>query len=279
MKKYNHIDLRWKTKRIGDILSLEYGKPLPKSERDDDGKYAVYGANGIKTRSNKFYVDQPAIIVGRKGSAGEITLTNEPFWPLDVTYFVSYDSKLYDLKFLYYFLVNQGLQKLAKGVKPGINRNDVYKLKVKVPPIEQQKRIVKILDDAFEKLEIAEKNTENNLVNAKELFKSFQKRIFDDGQDRWKKRKLTEISENLDNKRIPITKRDRKKGNYPYYGASGIVDYVNDYIFDEDLLPMRIINKFFTLRSPLVIRSFSKGWGLTRFFEVCSNLFENFHPA
>lgn len=47
---------------------------------------------------------------------------------------------------------------------------------------------------------------------------------------------LGEICENLDGKRIPITKSDRKPGPFPYYGASGIVDYVVDYLFDEDLL-------------------------------------------
>ena len=45
-----------------------------------------------------------------------------------------------------------------------------------------------------------------------------------------------DICENLDNKRVPVTKRDRLSGNYPYYGASGIVDYVSKYLYDEDLL-------------------------------------------
>ena len=44
------------------------------------------------------------------------------------------------------------------------------------------------------------------------------------------------ICENLDNRRIPIASKDRKQGRYPYYGASGIVDYVDNYIFDEDVL-------------------------------------------
>ena len=52
----------------------------------------------------------------------------------------------------------------------------------------------------------------------------------------WKMVKLTDISENLDYMRVPITKNVRELGKYPYYGASGIVDYVNDYIYDEDLL-------------------------------------------
>ena len=47
---------------------------------------------------------------------------------------------------------------------------------------------------------------------------------------------LPDLGKNLDNKRIPITGGDRKAGEYPYYGASGVVDYVADYIFDDDLL-------------------------------------------
>ena len=52
----------------------------------------------------------------------------------------------------------------------------------------------------------------------------------------WQVKTLNQIAENLDNKRIPITKSDRIEGIYPYYGASGIVDYVGSYIFDCDAL-------------------------------------------
>jgi len=52
----------------------------------------------------------------------------------------------------------------------------------------------------------------------------------------WPKRNLGSLAENLDSRRVPITKGDRKEGPFPYYGASGIVDSVADYIFDEDIL-------------------------------------------
>ena len=52
----------------------------------------------------------------------------------------------------------------------------------------------------------------------------------------WEVKKIDEVCDNLDNQRIPITKNKRIEGAIPYYGASGIVDYVKDYIFDEDLL-------------------------------------------
>jgi len=54
--------------------------------------------------------------------------------------------------------------------------------------------------------------------------------------EKWPIMKLEEVCEILDRLRKPITKRDRITGEYPYYGATGIVDYVNDYIFDEKLI-------------------------------------------
>ncbi|KMS63866.1 restriction endonuclease subunit S [Sphingobium baderi] len=52
----------------------------------------------------------------------------------------------------------------------------------------------------------------------------------------WEERPLGDLAENLDNRRVPIASSARASGEVPYYGASGIVDYVADYIFDEDIL-------------------------------------------
>jgi type I restriction enzyme S subunit len=60
--------------------------------------------------------------------------------------------------------------------------------------------------------------------------------VFENGGKEWVIKTLNQISENLDSKRVPITKNVRSQGSIPYYGASGIVDYVNDYLFDEYLL-------------------------------------------
>ncbi len=183
----------WQTKKLGEILKLEYGKPLAKPDRKEDGKYPVYGANGVKNFSNKFYFSKPSIIVGRKGSAGEIKLTNDKFWPLDVTYFVTFDDKKYNLKFLFNLLKLLNLPKLAKGVKPGINRNDVYSIEISVPSLRDQIRIVKILDEVFEKIAKAKENTEKNLQNAKELFESYLQSVFANPGKDWEEKKLGDV--------------------------------------------------------------------------------------
>lgn len=140
----------WIEGTIGEILKLEYGKPLDAKDRSADGKFPAYGANGEKTRTDKFYHDKPSIIVGRKGSAGELNLTEDRFWPLDVTYFVTYDDRRHNIKFLYYLLTTLELRKLAKGVKPGINRNDVYSIVRSVPPLREQEAVVARLDNLQE---------------------------------------------------------------------------------------------------------------------------------
>jgi type I restriction enzyme, S subunit len=227
---------QWPPTKLGDVICLEYGKPLPKEDRDPEGVFPVYGANGEKARANKFYHSTSTIIVGRKGSAGELNLTEEKFWPLDVTYFVTFDEEKYEMKFLYYLLQTLNLPSMAKGVKPGINRNDVYAIEVRIPPKKEQQRIVDILDVAVENIENRTSLVEHKLLNLKELFLSVATNIFSQKDEVWTEKNLGEICEILDKLRKPITKKDRVSGEYPYYGATGIVDYVDGYIFDEKLI-------------------------------------------
>lgn len=117
-----------------------------------------------------------------------------------------------------------------------ISRKNLGKVALPLPPLPEQKRIVTILDEAFAGIDTAIANTKKNLANAQELFDSYLKFSLIDNEKKWPSKKLAEISENLDSKRVPITKSKRESGNIPYYGASGIVDYVADFIFDEDLL-------------------------------------------
>lgn len=187
--------MAWERLNIGDFLSLEYGKPLDKSDRVNDGLYPAYGANGVKCRSNKFYCSERSLIIGRKGSAGEVTLTEERFWPLDVTYFVTFDRSRYDLMFVYYLLSRLDLPSMATGVKPGINRNNVYSIAVNVPPLSEQKRIVAILDKVFADIKQARAKTEQNLKNARELFESYLQKVFSQRGEGWGQATLSDITE------------------------------------------------------------------------------------
>ena len=172
------MKVKWEDKRVGDVLQLEYGKPLEDEWRKTDGLYPVYGANGEKARSDKYYFDKPSIIVGRKGSAGEINLTEARFWPLDVTYFVTFDERQNDLQFLFYLLTTLDLPRLAKGVKPGINRNDVYSKTILMPPLTEQQRIVTKLVAMREEIQHLEAIYRQKLAALDELNKALLYQAF-----------------------------------------------------------------------------------------------------
>lgn len=131
-------------------------------------------------------------------------------------------------KYLYHmlfsrFLVNQMVEKMGKGAYPSINQKDVYQLKIPLPPLEVQAKIVAELD-----------SYQNIIDGAKQVVENYKPTIKIDLD--WPMVELGDLCENLDSRRIPIEKGKRKTGEFPYYGASGIVDYVDNYIFDGDYL-------------------------------------------
>lgn len=95
----------------------------------------------------------------------------------------------------------------------------------------------------------------------------------------WDVKPLGKVAENLDNQRIPITSGDRKAGSIPYYGASGIVDYVESFIFDEDLLCVSEDGANLVARSyPIAFPISGKTWvnnhaHVLRFENACTQKF------
>lgn len=142
--------------KLGDLLSLEYGISLPETKREP-GIYPVYGSNGLVGYHKRPIVRGPGIIVGRKGSIGEITWSESDFWPIDTTFYVVLKKESVSLRWLYYLLPQLRLKDLnaATGI-PGLNRNDAYAVKCYVPSIKEQTKITSILsklDDLIQKID------------------------------------------------------------------------------------------------------------------------------
>ena len=115
-----------------------------KEEDRKGGEYPVFGSNGIVGYHNEYLAEGPLIIVGRKGTAGAVTYSEKNGFPIDTTFYVKLKNKnSVDLKYLYYTMTNLDLGKVntQSGV-PGLNRNDAYKVKIPLPPIEIQKQLV-----------------------------------------------------------------------------------------------------------------------------------------
>lgn len=115
------------------------------------------------------------------------------------------------------------------------NASALKEILIPLAPLSEQKRIVERLDSAFAHIDALKANAEKQLSEARVLFQKALTKAMEP-KEGWEEKKLPDISENLDSIRKPVTKGKRTAGIYPYYGASGIVDYVDDYLFDEDLL-------------------------------------------
>ncbi len=132
--------------RLGEVLTLEYGKALPERERDGVGA-PVYGSNGIVGHHSQPLVPGPGIVVGRKGTAGSVTWSEEDFFPIDTTYWVMLrDDNAVDLRFMALLLESANLPGIcAQTGVPGLNRERAYDLLVDVPGLDDQRRIVDLV--------------------------------------------------------------------------------------------------------------------------------------
>jgi len=240
----------WVETKLADAVTLNYGKALAKDQRSPEGSVPVYGANGVMDWSDHQLTEGPSLVIGRKGSAGEITRVDGPFWPSDVTYFTSHDQNRLNFDFMHYALSMLNLPSMARGVKPGINRNDVYGLTISLPPLEEQQRIVAVLDEAFKGLARARTHAEANLQNAQELFESYASTVFQLHEE-------TDVDENSttvgaickiqSGAGFPLKYQGDTSGDFPFYKVSDMnlpgneweLHEANHYISDEVRLELR----------------------------------------
>ena len=133
---------------LGDICEFKYGKSLPAQKRVE-GSFAVYGSNGAVGSHIQPITQAPAIVVGRKGSVGEVHYSEDPCWPIDTTYYVDPTTSDVDLRWLFHAMKSLRLTELNKAAAvPGLNRNDAYQKRLIVPEPGEQRRIAGILDKA-----------------------------------------------------------------------------------------------------------------------------------
>jgi type I restriction enzyme S subunit len=247
----------WEIKKLGDVL-VKTETVDPTKKPNEEFKYLdVSSVNketkGIEnatvllgkdapSRARKLVRTNDVIFATVRPTHGRVTLITEEYneQVCSTGYFVLRGKDFIYNQYLFYFLLtdefNGQMENLQKGASyPAVTDTEVKNIFLRYPKsLSEQKRIIAILDEAFVAIDKAKTNTEKNLQNANELFESYVQNMF--ANNDWKKKTIAEICENLDGKRIPVTESKRKKGDIPYYGASGIVDYVEGYIFNEDLL-------------------------------------------
>lgn len=247
----------WRGVKLGDILQTGAGGTPLKSKKEfyegGDIKWLLSGAvcerdihdsktyitqAGLENLSAKVFPKNTVLIAMYGATAGQVGIlrteaaTNQAVCGI-------YPSNDYLPDFLYYYLTNYKetlLLEVSGVAQPNLSQIKIKNIPLPVMTLAEQQRIVSKLDAAFVEINGAIEMSRTAKRSALNLVNATVQDALSNAKFGWQLHKLEDISENLDSKRIPVTKSLRVVGNTPYYGASGIVDYVDGYIFDEDLL-------------------------------------------
>ena len=148
----------WATSKLGDLFEFKYGKGLPAEQRHSGGSVKVYGSNGIIGRHDNYLSKGPTIVVGRKGSVGEVNFSPYACWPIDTTYYIDAFPDGFPPKYWAFYLKSLRLGSHDKSSAiPGVSRKDIYCVDVAVPPPTEQRRIVARLEELLARVEACQK--------------------------------------------------------------------------------------------------------------------------
>ena len=134
---------------LGDVLRFGNGKSI---KPGGEGRYPVYGSNGIIGGSDDFRYEN-AVIIGRVGAyCGSVAYCSDRFWASDNTLVAFPATNQFDTKFLFYLLTNAKLSRHAGGAaQPLVTQTVLKQVEVRVPPLAIQRRIASILS-AYDEL-------------------------------------------------------------------------------------------------------------------------------
>lgn len=219
---------------LGTLCSIETGN-LNANCSVEGGEYAFFTTAKEISRINAYRWDTEALLVAGNANVGDVKHYIGKFDAYQRTYVLTQFDELMSVRFLYFVLSSTLKQYLeAKSNKAAMTYIVLDTLKgfrIPVPPLAVQEEIVRILD-SFTSLEA---ELEAELEARRRQYEHYlHAAVLPDGDLEWTT--LGDATTNHDRRRKPVTRSDRKEGEFPYYGANGIQDYVHDFIFDGTFL-------------------------------------------
>lgn len=176
-------------------------------------------------------------------------------------------KQICDPKFLYYTLCEPDFTEYtvltSRGAKmPRGDKEAILSYKLGLPPLPEQEAIASVLSSLDDKIDLLHRQNKTLEAMAETLFRQW---FIEEAKEEWGDISFGEFIELYDSKRIPLSQlqRDEKRlgSLYPYYGASGVIDHINDYIFDGDyLLLSEDGENLRTRKTPIAFEANGKFW-------------------
>lgn len=193
---------KWEIKKLGEVCEVldSKRKPITKKNRIS-GEYPYYGATGILDYVHEYIFDEKLVLIGEDGAKwgkGENTsfIVEGKYWVNNHAHVIRPNrTKILD-EWIVYFLNSNDLTPYITGLTvPKLNQEKLRSITLPVPPLPIQKQIVKILDEAFEKISKAKENAETNFKNSQEVFESYLQKVFEEKGANWSEERIFDICE------------------------------------------------------------------------------------
>ena len=259
--------MNFKEYKISDLCDVKIGRTPPTSQREwfnpekdsidwvsikDMGECNKYLYNTCKTLSNTAIerfnipiVEPWRVLLSFKLTIGKVAITTKKCLTNEaIAQFIIKEKNTLDNDFLYYYLINYNFEQLGNtsSIATAINSKIIKMMPIRIPDFSTQKKIAKILSSLDDKIELNNRINKNLEEQAQALFKSWFVDFEPFGgvmPSDWRYGKVDDIIEIHDSRRKPLSGSQREKmenKKYPYYGATSIMDYVDNYIFEGKYL-------------------------------------------
>ena len=161
----------WKQYKLGELLTLKYGKDHKFLK---EGDIPVYGSGGIMRYANNSLSIGPSILIPRKGSLNNIIFVNKAFWTVDTMFWSIINDIIVNPQYLYYYLKQIDFPSLNVGsAVPSLTVSVIENIDVTLPNLQTQNKIAEILLSLESKIELNRRINDNLEQQAQALFKSW----------------------------------------------------------------------------------------------------------
>ena len=245
----------WEIKKLGEVCEINIGrtpergnsKMWDKEKKTDNVWLSIADLNntekGYISDSTEYVSDNAVpkmklvkantLLMSFKLTIGRCAITKRDLFTNEAIAALPILDKNLDLFFLKYYLENFDWAKLTEGdvkVKgKTLNKEKLKEVPITLPPLEEQKRIVKILDEKFAMLETVKANAKANLQNAKDLFQSQLAKAF--SNTTWEKKRLGDCTSIIGDGLHGTPKYD-ENGNYYFINGSNLT--ITDIVFTPE---------------------------------------------
>jgi len=172
------LEEKYGKKIWNDVLTIKNGKHY-KDVIDENGKYPIYGSGGIMNYANQYICNEDTVIIGRKGTINNPIFVKEKFWNIDTAFGIEAKREFLSPMFLFYFTKKFNFLDLNKSTTlPSLAKTHLLQIKMVVPPLQTQQKVVAYLDEISQKLEKIKQLQKEKMAHLKALKASILDRAF-----------------------------------------------------------------------------------------------------